>query len=186
VRPGAFGYLFRAGETADGLVRQLAESGWRGQIVGPHGSGKSTMVASLLPAFERAGRRACVFALHDGQRKMPRAWMAQARALQARLIVVDGYEQLNWLSRTVLKRRCARAGWGLLVTAHADVNLPTLARIEPDVAIAQAVVARLLPPGEAMDREMVAESFAAANGNMREMLFALYDRYERAKAGIRC
>ncbi len=54
VRPGALAYRFPPGESAATLVERLAASGWRGQIVGPHGSGKSTLVAALGETLPRS------------------------------------------------------------------------------------------------------------------------------------
>ncbi len=179
VRPGAIGYLFDGGQTAAGLVARLAELGWRAQIVGPHGSGKSTLIAALLGPLGRAGRSACVFALRDGQRRMPSGWASDASEASAGMIVVDGYEQLGRMSRCWLALRCRRHGWGLLVTTHHDVGLPTLYRTAANLDLAQAVVAGLLAPGDtSISRQTVADTFAASRGDLRETLFALYDCYE--------
>ena len=122
-------------------------------------------------------------ALHDEQRRLTGDWTRQAHAAGASLIVVDGYEQLGRLARWSLGWHCRRHGWGLLVTAHVDVGLPTLATLAPNLVVAQAVVDRLLQRGEnSISREIVAECFAASDGNVRETLFALYDRYEAARA----
>jgi hypothetical protein len=129
VRPGAIPFVYPTGHSAAGTVQRLEALAWRGQIVGPHGAGKSTLVASLVEPLRRAGRPARVFALRDGQRRMPAEWVEQARAAAARAIVVDGYEQLSRTSRWRLKARCRREQWGLLITAHHDVGFPTLARI---------------------------------------------------------
>jgi hypothetical protein len=129
-----------------------------------------------------------VFALHDRQQHMPRGWRARVRAERANLIVVDGYEQLGRLSRVALHMYCRWARVGLLVTAHEDVGLPTLVHIEPDVHVTQAVVEQLLArEPTSISRDAVRQCFTSANGNIRETLFALYDRYEQAghlKKGI--
>ena len=179
VRPGAMAFRFPQGQSAATLVESLAAAGWRGQIVGPHGSGKSTLVAALVAALAAASRPAAVFALHDRQRRLPRGWQRQAARAAARLVIVDGYEQLGWLGRRALNRACRRHGWGLLVTAHRDAGFPTLASTSTSLALAEQITEHLLPPGQsAIDRPCVARAFAASRGNLREMLFALYDRYE--------
>jgi hypothetical protein len=66
----------------------------------------------------------------------------------------------------------------LLVTAHRDVGLPTLYSTQPSLELARAVVARLAPEGDAtVTDDDVAAAFADAKGNVREMLFALFDVY---------
>jgi hypothetical protein len=183
IRPGAIAYLSAPGQSPADLVKKLSASAWRGQIIGPHGSGKSTLIAALIEPLARSGRRALLFALHDAQRSLPRDWVRQARADSARLVIVDGYQLLSYWNRLGLKRVCRQHGWGLLATAHRDVGFPTLARTDPSLDVAQAVVAQLLPAGEiTISPAAVAQSFAQCRGNLREMLFALYDQYEEIHA----
>ena len=210
IRPGAIAYRFPPGFSPDDLVRQLSESAWRGQIIGAHGSGKSTLIASLIEPIERAGRRVLLFALRNGQRSLPRDWVRQARVSNATaglpriasstggqaaggtghvcpvrlLIIVDGYEQLSFWSRLRLKLVCRQRAWGLLVTAHRDVGFPSLLRTRPSLEVAQAVVEMLMSAGESsLSPEAVAKTFADCQGNLRETLFVLYDRYEIRRKG---
>ena len=53
VRPGAIGYRFPAGKSAAVLIARLEKNDWQGQIVGPHGSGKSALVATLIAEIVR-------------------------------------------------------------------------------------------------------------------------------------
>lgn len=183
VRPGAIPYLFPTGLAVDTLLESFPP-GARAQIVGPHGSGKSTLLTCLTEALKSAGRTTCRFDLHDGQRNMPPGWVKQACHAGADTIIVDGYEQLSWWNRWRLSRDCRRRTWSLLVTAHADVGLQTLLRVAPTIDDAQAVVARLLAGTEPLvGSDDVAECFAATGGNLRETLFALYDRHERRARG---
>src|SRR5690349_19179309 len=69
--PGAVPFLFPVGVTVESLVAKLPASHWRGQIIGPHGTGKSTLLATLLPAIEQAGRSPELIVLRDGQRRLP-------------------------------------------------------------------------------------------------------------------
>jgi len=184
VRPGAMAYQFAAGDSAAAMIDRLAACGGWAQIVGPHGAGKSTLVATLVKSLRQSGRATCVFSLVDRQRRMPADWVEQARGARPDTVVVDGYEQLSRWNRWRLKARCRRAGWGLLVTAHQSVGFATLARVVPSLAVARAVVG-LLVRGDrvSVTDSDVAECFRAAGGNLRETLFALYDRYERQRRG---
>ena len=99
-------------------------------------------------------------------------------------MIVDGYEQLGWWARRKLHRQCERRKWGLVVTAHAPVGLPTLATTGTTPELAQALVERLLPGDGPISVADVAERFARHGGNLREILFDLYDLYEaRRPAG---
>ena len=70
VRPGAIPYRF-----ANGLVGRdrasLRQHDWRGEIVGPHGSGKSTLVQTLIPPLKEAGRDVRLFVCRRVNRDCP-------------------------------------------------------------------------------------------------------------------
>jgi hypothetical protein len=184
IRPGAIPYRFPPGQDVDMLVHRLEANQWRAQIVGPHGSGKSTLLASLLPAVQRAGKPALLVTLHDGQRALPAA-LADGEEFAAKpLVAVDGYEQLSRWSRIRLDRLCRRHDLGLLVTTHHPVRLPELARTATDPQLAQSLVAELLGGrGDLIAPEEIAERFTAHQGNLRELLFDLYDLYEQRRGG---
>lgn len=179
VRPGAVPFVFPDGLDAESLVQRLRDHAWRGQIVGPHGSGKSALLAALRPAIEQAGKRVALVDLHDGQRRLPRE-VKRGLALDAdAVLVIDGYEQLGMLGRFWLARQCARYRSGLLVTAHASVGLPELLVTATTPALARRIVEQLLvdTPAQITAAEIDA-AFARHQGDLRETLFALYDLYE--------
>lgn len=180
--PGAIPFFFPAGTTLKGLVRRLAQSNGRGEIVGGHGSGKSTLLAHLLEALEEVGQRPLRFTLRDGQRRLPSQWKDAAD--KATSLAIDGYEQLSFLSRWRLKRHCRRNGLGLLVTAHTTTGLPTLYRTSCDVDVARRIVSHLLRREHpaSFSAEEIPRLLQAHHGNLREMLFSLYDHFEEGKA----
>lgn len=181
-------YLFAPGEQMSTLLARLEENVWRGEIIGPHGSGKSTLVAGLIKALEASGFRCPLFGLHDGQRFMPRGWSRTLRRGGRPIVFIDGYEQLGWISRLAVRWRCARTGNGLVVTAHAPTGLPLLACTKPSVELTLEVARCLIRSGGAVadtDRWLVdaaSAAFARHQGNVREVLFDLYDLYEQRKA----
>jgi len=182
IRPGAARFLFPRGRCAEAMVGQLQANDWRGQILGPHGSGKSALVAALIPAIEQAGRRPLLIALHDNQRRMPVDWNRLTAPGCATVLIVDGYEQLGRWARFKLKRFCRRRRAGLLVTAHKPVGLPDLCRLTPDLGLAQKIVDQLLGEQRSVIAPSeVAECFFRHRGNLREMLFGLYDLYEQRR-----
>jgi hypothetical protein len=185
VRPGALAYLFERGTSAAELVSRFAACGWRGQIIGPHGSGKSTLLAGLAEPLASAGRRLWTVVLRDGARRMPGGWSRAASSAGAGAIAVDGYEQLGTVARATLRWQCRCHGWGLLVTAHRDVGLPTLYATSSSLETAQALAAQLQSAGDVrLGPETVAECFAASAGDARETLFRLYDRWEARSRGL--
>jgi energy-coupling factor transporter ATP-binding protein EcfA2 len=187
IRPGAVPYLFLSDVDAfppdvDAmrLVSRLSELGWWGQIVGNHGSGKSTLLHSLQGPLETAGRCVTAHQLHAGESRLPfparraREWGPHTQ------VIIDGYEQLGWYARHWLQRQCRLRHSGLLVTTHHPFRLPVLWNTQSTLAVALAVVARLLASDRsgAIHEEDVRQVHAACAGNLREMLFALYDLFE--------
>lgn len=181
VRPGTVPYLFPSGSSAESLVRQLQNNHWIGEIVGPHGSGKSALLHSLVPHLQAAGRDVVLVVLQAGERRLPDS-VASSRWTPNMLVVIDGFEQLGWWSRWRLRSARRRVGCGLLVTTHASVGLPLLWRTKPTVEMTQELV-RQLQVGAAPrihDRD-VAISFANHAGDVREVLFELHDLYEQRR-----
>ncbi|MBI2823188.1 MAG: hypothetical protein HYX69_00700 [Planctomycetia bacterium] len=181
VRPGAIEFVFPPGVDAGQLVATLRASGWWGEITGPHGSGKSTMLSSLMPCLVREGRQPVLLELHDGERSLARHAEALAAAGPASIVIVDGYEQLSAWSKWRLRRLCRRRRWGLVITAHDAAGLPPFFATSVDVATAEAVLARLLPGESPIGRADLREALDARRGNLREALFDLYDLYEERR-----
>jgi hypothetical protein len=185
-RPGALSFRFPEGESPETLVARLAANGWWGEIIGPHGCGKSTLLAALLPALHDAGCSIQAITLRDGQRWLPRGyfkWENESTNDSRTLLVIDGYEQLGWLQRLLLKHRCRRAAAGLLVTSHSPTGLPSLIALAPNLPLIQQLVATLceratmrITPAD------VVASHAGRGSNVRDVFFDLYDRHERLRS----
>lgn len=185
VRPGAMPFLFSDQPPLDRLLEHLQASGYWGQIVGPHGSGKSALLAALKAGLESSGLEVRYIELHAGQRRLPTNLRKLASAAKISVIIVDGYEQLSWLARMWLKRFCRRRKLGLLVSTHHPAGLTTLATLRPSLPLAQKIVAQLQQgyPELVLPAD-VAACFAATYGNLRETLFALYDIYEQRRSNL--
>ena len=180
VRPGAIPFFFPEGCPVESLVERPRENGWQGEILGGHGSGKSALLAHLIPALQQAGCTTHLYVLHEGATQLPEPLPQPDPSQMPLVLLIDGYEQLSRWRRFHLRRLCRQAGWGLVVTAHRSVGLPTLIRLRPDLELAQKIVGWLLrevPAG--ITPEDVASAYQACQGDLREMLFTLYDLWER-------
>ncbi len=182
IRPGEIDYIFASGQCVDRLVERLAHNRWRGQIVGPHGTGKSTLVQSLVRRLQAAGCEVTLGAFQGGRERwttLPPAADESAGPAR-RIVVIDGFEQLSAPARAMWKLRCRLSGRGLIVTAHQSVGLPELWRTSVSPLLAQEIVARIA--GEFAPRISASEidgTLQASGGNMRDALFMLYDTMER-------
>jgi energy-coupling factor transporter ATP-binding protein EcfA2 len=179
IRPGAISFLFLDGDSAAAIVERLKENNWRGQIIGEHGSGKSTLVATLAPLIEAAGRQVVMLKMQPGERSLP---IENSSLTPVTQLILDGYEQLSWWSRLRVRWLLWRSGAGLLVTAHRDVGLPTLYTTKSSEEVASAVVNSLIAPeGSSIRASEVADAYRAAGGNVRETLFKLFDVYQQRR-----
>lgn len=184
VRPGAIPYIFPEGCSPEAAYERLAAQQQMGAVVGPHGVGKSAFITALADWIESQGRSCLRLELHDGQRTLDQATWQQLEGLLDTVVTVDGYEQLSTWSRYQLRKLCRKNRLGLIVTAHTDVELPLLFSPEPSEELAWQIVQYLLTRGEPLIfREDVHASFARHEGNLREMLFDLYDLYEVRRLG---
>lgn len=159
------------------MVDQLLVGPRESQIIGPHGSGKSTLVVALEAELQRRGHQVVVCTLRNGQRVLPKAAIDLRRSADM-MVVIDGYEQLSGWQRWKLRRRCRRCDARLLVTAHRDLGWHTVWRTRPSEALLHAIVTDLTdggPPGCRPSEAEIQEAFASHDGNLRESLFQLYD-----------
>lgn len=182
VRPGAIDYRFPPGESPDTLLTRLQDNHWWGEIVGPHGSGKSTLIETLRQPLLDAGRSIRQFTLTAGQRRLPMEAGDRSHWDDQTQVIVDGFEQLGWWQRRSLQRACRRRGCGLLITAHASFGFPAVFHPTTSVDLTEQLVAALLSDraAEHVSAAEIKDTFRRHAGNMREIFFDLYDRYEHS------
>jgi energy-coupling factor transporter ATP-binding protein EcfA2 len=178
VQPGAIPFLLKPPLSYDTLLDSLlTNNGW-GQIVGPHGSGKSTLLESLLPKLTHWQHRRFRFTTTD--RKLPEGFWGVPSGTP--LMIIDGFEQLGWLTRWQVKRHCKKHNQGLLVTAHRNLGLPTLYEVNVSPELAIQIVEHLLPDVDIRNAILhgynMASQLKRHRGSLRIVLFELYDRWE--------
>ncbi len=216
-------FIFRPGETCETLWARFQKAGRRGQIVGPHGTGKSTLVLEFTRFLAEQGIATHVFRWRPGsQGELMAAWR-QGSIRPGEIVAIDGYDQLPLSDRLVWRFRLACRRVGLLATTHREAALPVLYRTEVDLWTARWVLRQILTAASAEAGVGGAGSLpspAVANltgvragsepaaatpsegenapscsddelsrlldrhgGNLREVLFELYDRYQDAAEG---
>ncbi len=175
-RTAAIGYKLPAAEW--GRLRQrLAELRCRGALIGPHGSGKSTLSRTLAGEIEESGVQVLLLRLNEEKRQLDAADLERIRSAAAGqcLIGLDGAEQLGiraWLRF----RKMTRKFRGVIITAHRRMRMPVLWRCCTSPELLQELITELWPACPAV--QDVAERYYRRHaGNLRGALRELYDRF---------
>jgi energy-coupling factor transporter ATP-binding protein EcfA2 len=187
VQPGAITYQRADGGTLEQLVESFDQAchGWA-SIVGPHGTGKSTLVASLRSVFEKS-RPVFAYRLTEQDRSLVSVTDDRSQWSRSSVVVIDGYEQLSWWRAWRVSCWVRRAQCGFLITAHRPMRgFAVLWRTAIDEELAIALRDELLIGRE--DLLAACDLLSAWNAaraeyptNMRETLFAMYDWVEQQK-----
>ena len=173
------------------LMQRLEGARFRAAMVGPHGTGKTTLLEALADRLAAGGHAVRLLEVphevaDDPDPTLPlpvlreRPRPPERTATPTRTIwLVDRYERLNWRERVELLRRCPR----LIVTAHRRTPLPTLLRTRGRYEAFAALVTTLTreeppPPPERLLREV----WRAHRPNIREALRAMYDLWASSPA----
>lgn len=184
IRPGAIPFYFPEGESVETLLQRLEGNQWNGEIIGPHGTGKSTLLAAILPALQER-KKVVHLELQDGVRALPLLYEEYELMDSETVMAIDGYEQLSYWSRRRLRKRSRTQGFGIVVIAHVSYDYPLLYQTASELSTARMLVRRLLENTIVqIPDSMVEERFHQYHGNVREMLFSLYDDYEYAYRAI--
>ena len=173
------------------LAERLEQTQFRGQIFGPHGSGKSTLMCSLRPALEAIGCRVFTWELHDQQSFLTGEFWDEIDQFlrspdgprsrqEANVLFLDGFEQLSFIPRMRLRKYCRDRKMGLVLTTHLPVfGLPILFKTAASLETVRHLVHYLVDDESfTVGEEDVKALYAQNRGNCRTILFDLYDRFE--------
>lgn len=198
VRPGAIDYRF-ADHRSQPLqqIGDCVQSSHRSLIIGPHGSGKSTLIHSLLPTLRQRYRHVVQFQLCDGATTVQinggrrrdgsskiTSWREINRQLvrcdHRDLLVIDGIEQLGALQRLRLAWRAGRTAPWILATSHRPLlAYPVVFETTLDRRRIMELTEQLLkttePPVAGLVRNKLANQDWECLTNLRDFWFECYD-----------
>jgi len=163
-----------------------------GLIVGPHGSGKSTLIQTLLPELRKEFVQVGYLRLHgfQGQSRWQRFQHASHQGRQVRrtaasaptqaLIIIDGMEQLSPADRWWLKRHALRKEKWVLGTSHKTLGgFLTLHTTTVSRPLVQWLCDQLLHDAPPQTCEVVRERLQRTDihsqTDIRKLWFDLYD-----------
>lgn len=166
------------------IVSRLESFGGSGAIVGPHGTGKSTLLSHLGDCIAATSRSVACVRLRC-RRDTAAVVRAVVSTVPGGLVCIDSWELLGGPGRFLVRGLATIRGVDLLVTAHRAGGLPTVVTCRGTRAVLGALVADLPDHdrwfGATIRPADLDAAFAAADGDIREALDLLYDRFERGR-----
>ena len=162
------------GVTWEGLLDRLRQLQHTAAIVGPHGTGKTTLLDRLETDLRAAGHAVVRLALHRPGPRLP------DRPLQhvgpGVIVMLDGADLLGLLAWRRFRRECcARGAAGLVVTSHRRRLLPVLVETATDPALLDTLLDELVPDADAALRAHAHALYRYHRGNLRAAWRDLYD-----------
>lgn len=185
IQPGALSYWFQSADSTTDITNRFLNSPSRNAlIVGPHGTGKSTLIQAIIDEIHQLDRFPAIHHVRLSSDGTASSCMARSSRSwrQNDCIIIDGIEQISFLSRIRLLVASKRNRWRILATAHrAFRGFEVLFQTEMNDQIAFEVILRLLADYPADYRERLLrsiewnESRNQHRDNLRETLFDMYD-----------
>lgn len=122
-------FVFPADDDWEMLLARLCALGWRASIIGPHGTGKTTLLEQLAPRVSVLGFSPRLFTLRSASLGHEKQDLVKAvRLLGARdFVLLDGAEQLllhQWITLKMATRKCG----GFVITQHRTGRLRSFLR----------------------------------------------------------
>lgn len=164
------------GVVLDEVIAKLRRKGYRGALVGPHGTGKTTLLREVGDRLIGDGLSPMPLFMNSEDRgRLPRHWRSAVRmAGHGDALLLDGYDLLpRWARVWVL--HASRGASAVVVTSHRRSVLKTVAKTASSPAMLRRLVAELTDEYAAgsVDCEALWQQH---HGNLRDALRELYDR----------
>ncbi len=192
IQPGAIPYQCFDGSSVSELAdRFLVLPSKRGSIVGPHGSGKSTLIASIVPILGTLQAESMIHHLRFSADES--AYRSLKRSIWqwtwSSIVILDGYEQLRFWPRLMLDWFARSRSISILATAHQPLRgFDTIWETSVNELSSRWVVEQLLQTSEhsgvaseLMQSDDWARSRAEHGQNLRESLFDMYDWWQQSR-----
>ncbi len=170
----------------DDAVARLEEMQWRAAILGPHGTGKTTLLLELYRYFqnstdERSNSSRLWFVPLDRTVRNQQWLELLEECSPQQILLVDGIERLSWSKRLQLLGlgptwiRQSSLPRSIVVTTHRSVGLPVWLHTTANPATMEELLLELHPTASPETIDQARELFIARRGNIRDVFWKLYD-----------
>ncbi len=183
-RPGSLPYRFANPCAEKQLDRRIEQLVGCGQIMGAHGTGKSTLIHHLVQRFRQTGLIVFHVRLSPSQHRWDGAFRRWCQSDQHAILFIDGFEQISLPSKWVIAMTARWMNRRCIVSTHQDQGFPTLWQTLADVGLSQRL-ADELTRRQGVDRvppPVLRRLWIQSDGNVRELLFDLFDWYADEQA----
>lgn len=199
--PGKISFVGIDEPALDRLAERFIRQRGNGQIIGPHGTGKTTLTFELEKRIVRLNATSVQYRF---VRKTigPKQTIRSAQSLASfeigadrrllhrhspnpkTILVLDGIELLSWFQRIALIKTCRQKQIGLVVTSHRFIwGLPKLTTLRSDYRRFESIVQRLTCDCDfQISTERLTTIYQLHQGNIREALMSCYDEFEASRA----
>jgi hypothetical protein len=186
IRPGRIPFLLPVGDTWTQVLQRFADAGRRAEVIGPHGSGKSSFVREFTRMLDERGDHCRIWKAADQRYRVPAIAGLLIRLRPATILVLDGFDRLTVFARWFVRLWTKFRSCGLIVTAHAGTGLPLLLATNVTAREARHALQHLLPEFEtAWGKQLDVETLLRDHdGNLREVLFHLFDTWQDQRPRI--
>jgi hypothetical protein len=171
-------FRFAEGWSWSRLGESVAATGGRAAIVGPHGTGKTTLIEEWADRLRSAGGMVAVmrFTEEDDLASRWRRLKTIRRLDSTCRLCVDGAEQLTWWEWWLWRRRTARLA-GVVITRHRPGRLPCVYRCTTSACLLGSLLEEL-DAWKAAEESRWSPSalFEESGGNLRDAFRLCYDR----------
>ena len=170
----------------DEAVAQLEQMQWRAAILGPHGTGKTTLLLELHRYLQNSNndrsKPSRIWFVPRDRSSRNQQWLELLEECSPQtILLVDGYERLSWSKRlqllglgpTWIRQSCLPKS--IVVTTHRPVGLPVWIHTTSNSTTMEELLLELHPTASPETIDQARKLFTTRRGNIRDVFWKLYD-----------